>query len=54
MHGILSRDKVVVTGLESDSPEFRGYGRKKGKGGKDESESNVTLSLEEAAFLLES
>jgi tRNA-intron endonuclease len=53
MHGILSRDKVVVTGLESDSPEFRGYGRKKGKGGTGESENNVTLSLEEAAFLLE-
>jgi tRNA-intron endonuclease len=53
MHGILSRDKVVVTGLEPDSPEFRGYGRRTGKGGKGEGENNVTLSLEEAAFLLE-
>jgi tRNA-intron endonuclease len=53
MHGILSRDKVVVTGLDAESSEFRGYGRKQGKSGTGTSASDVTLTLEEAAFLLE-
>lgn len=49
MRGILSGDKVVVAGSEADGFEFRGYGRKKDKGRK---EDRLTLSLEEAAFLL--
>ena len=53
MHGILLGGKVVVTGSEAASFEFRGYGGKKGDGGEGDSEGNVTLSLEEAAFLLE-
>jgi len=53
MHGVLSGEKVIVTGSEADSFEFRGYGRKKRKGVKGEREYKLKLSLEEAAFLLE-
>ena len=53
MRGVLSGEKVIVAGVETDSYEFRGYGRKKEKGVEKESERKVTLALEEAAFLLE-
>lgn len=53
MHGVLSGEKVIVAGSEADSFEFRGYGRKKREGVKEEREYKLTLSLEEAAFLLE-
>ena len=53
MHGVLSGENVIVAGSEADTFEFRGYGRKKGKGVKGEREYKLELSLEEAAFLLE-
>ncbi len=53
MRGVLSGEKVMVAGVEADSFEFRGYGRKKDTGVEKESEGKLKLSLEEAAFLLE-
>jgi tRNA-intron endonuclease len=53
MRGVLSGEKVIVVGVEADSFELKGYGRKKGRGAQKEEESELTLSLEEAAFLLE-
>jgi tRNA-intron endonuclease len=53
MHGVLSGEKVTVSGVEADSFEFKGYGRKKDLGTQKESERKLKLSLEEAAFLLE-
>ncbi|MHC1611042.1 MAG: tRNA-intron lyase [Candidatus Methanospirareceae archaeon] len=52
IHGILSGEGVIVAGLEADSFESRGYGRRRG-GEKGEREHKLELSLEEAAFLLE-
>jgi tRNA-intron endonuclease len=53
MHGILSGEKVAVARVEAENFELRGYGRKEGKGAKEEGEGRLTLSLEEAALLLE-
>ena len=53
MQGILSGEEVAVARVEAESFELRGYGRKEGKGAKEEREGKLTLSLEEAAFLLE-
>ena len=53
MHGVLAGEEVIVAGSEVDSLEFRGYGRKKGKGLTEERAGKLKLSLEEAAFLLE-
>ena len=53
MQGVLSGEKVIVAGLAADSIEFKGYGRKGGKGARAASDGRLTLSLEEAAFLLE-
>jgi len=53
MHGVLSGEKVIVAGSEADSFEFRSYGRKKKEGVKEEREAKLKLSLEEAAFLLD-
>ncbi len=52
MHGVLSGEKVLATGLGAADFELRGYGRKKGKGAKGERDEKIELSLEEAAFLL--
>jgi len=56
MHGELSGDggKVIVAKAETEEFELKGYGRTKGEGAEDEREGKVTLSLEEAAVLLES
>ncbi|MDI6810782.1 MAG: tRNA-intron lyase [archaeon] len=53
MQGILSGEEVTVARVEAESFELRGYGRKEGKGAKEEREGKLMLSLEEAAFLLE-
>jgi len=53
MHGELLGEKVIVAKVEAESVELKGYGRKEGKGAKEEWEGRVTLSLEEAAVLLE-
>ena len=41
MRGVLSGEKVTVAGVEADSFEFRGYGRKTKKG----TENNYGLGL---------
>ena len=55
MHGELSGEgeKVIVAGVEAENVELKGYGRKEGKGAKGAQAGTVTLSLEEAAYLLE-
>ena len=53
MHGELSGEKVIVAGVEAEGVELKGYGRKEGKGAKEARGGKVTLSLEEAAYLLE-
>jgi len=53
MDGILSGEKVTIALVAAESFELMRYGRKEGKGAKEEREGKLTLSLEEAAFLLE-
>ena len=53
MQGILSGEEVAVARVDAERFELRGYGRKEAKGAKEEREGKLTLSLEEAAFLLE-
>jgi tRNA-intron endonuclease len=53
MQGELAGEQVLVARVEAERLELKGYGRRVEKGSMREREETVALSLEEAAYLLE-
>lgn len=53
MQGVLAGEQVLVERVDAERLELKGYGRRVETGSKHEREEKVALSLEEAAYLLE-